>query len=549
VRLKRSPLSTLRLSFCGLGAALLVAVAVLLSSALARLEDQRRLRQQMVAERVFDEAEREISSLLQHEAERDGSAYDAEDTDPERWSPFVVGYYRRDPELHLIAEDRIGAARSMRVRTAIEGVRSALDAPANAPIAQGAQAANQRTRDLAAQPSSPDVLRQLNRSVKVRARRQHDFSRTFVVAAAARDTLVVERQGAGGVRREGFVLDLPTLVSTIQTWVLGSQGLSDVARLYTAYSYPKTTIGTDKFAHRLATPLDSQTIYLMLRKLDDEDASATLYGLAALLGVAAIGGLFALYRMVAVQVRFAERRNNFVAAVTHELKTPLTSIRMYGEMLRDGMVSDETTRHEYYATITAEGERLTRLINNVMEHGKLRQGQRLPEFVQCQAADVVREVAELMTPHIHHEGFAIELHVEAGLPAVEIDADAFKQVLFNVIDNALKYGRGAAPRAIELRCGQEHGRVVVRVRDHGPGVAADQLESIFEPFFRGGDELTRRQKGTGIGLSLVRDLVELMHGEVQAVNREPGFEVRIALAGATGSAPRRAHAASQFGPL
>ena len=77
---------------------------------------------------------------------------------------------------------------------------------------------------------------------------------------------------------------------------------------------------------------------------------------------------------------------------------------------------------------------------------------------------------------------------------------------------------------------REHGRVVVRVRDHGPGVAPDQLDAIFEPFFRGGDELTRRQKGTGIGLALVRDLVELMHGDVRGENRAPGFEVRIALA-------------------
>jgi signal transduction histidine kinase len=164
-----------------------------------------------------------------------------------------------------------------------------------------------------------------------------------------------------------------------------------------------------------------------------------------------------------------------------------------------------------------------------MEHGQLRQGRRLPQLVPCHVEDVAREVAELMTPHIRHEGFEVELHVEAGLPAVELDADAFKQVLFNVIDNALKYGRGDGPKRIELRCASEQGRVVVRVRDHGPGVPADQLEAVFEPFFRGGDELTRRQKGAGIGLSLVRDLVALMHGDVRAENRDPGFEVRIAL--------------------
>jgi signal transduction histidine kinase len=532
VRLKRSPLSTLRWSFGGLGVALLIAIGVLLSSALARLGEQRSMRRQMVAERVFDEAEREISSLLQHEAERDGAAYDAEDTDPARWSAFVVGYYKRDPALQVIAEPRVGAARAQRVRQAIEGVRGALDAPADAAVAR-TRVEHARAGDLSAQPSSPEVLRQLNRSVKVRARRQHDFSQTFVVAAADERTLVFERQGEGGLRREGFVLDLPKLVATIQNWVLGSQGLGEVATLFTPQSAPGAG-GAEVFRHRLATPLDAQTILLLLGELDDEDSSATLWGLAALLAAAAIGGLFALYRMVAVQVSFAERRNNFVAAVTHELKTPLTSIRMYGEMLRDGMVSDEAVRHEYYATITAEGERLTRLINNVMEHGKLRQGQRLPELAPCQVEDVLREVVELMTPHIQREGFAVDVHVEPGLPAVELDADAFKQVLFNVIDNALKYGRGAGPHRVELYCGAEHGRVVVRVRDHGPGVAEAQLEAIFEPFFRGGDELTRRQKGTGIGLSLVRDLVELMHGEVRGENRSPGFEVRIALAAAPG---------------
>jgi two-component system phosphate regulon sensor histidine kinase PhoR len=89
--------------------------------------------------------------------------------------------------------------------------------------------------------------------------------------------------------------------------------------------------------------------------------------LSALLVVAVVVGLYALYRMVAVQVRFAERRGNFVAAVSHELKTPLTAIRLYAEMLRDGMIESDKKRSEYYSTITSETERLSRLINNVLE--------------------------------------------------------------------------------------------------------------------------------------------------------------------------------------
>jgi signal transduction histidine kinase len=135
----------------------------------------------------------------------------------------------------------------------------------------------------------------------------------------------------------------------------------------------------------------------------------------------------------------------------------------------------------------------------------------------------------VMTPHIEHEGFKIDLCVESGLPAVRLDTDAVKQVLFNVLDNALKYGRGAERHAIHVSCKADDAGVVVSVRDFGPGVAEAQLCTVFEPFFRGENELTRRQKGTGLGLSLVRDLVALMQGEVRGVNRAPGFEVRIAL--------------------
>jgi signal transduction histidine kinase len=525
--LKEPTLFKLRLGFIALGAALLLAVLGLLHSAVSRLEQQRRLRHQMVAERVFDEAEREISSLLQHEAERPSTAYDASETDPDRWSRFIVGYYHRDPDLQVVAASKLSPARLARIRTAVARAQATLDAAALDKSAGRAEPPGDGEAERTGQPSSPDILRQLNRSVKVRERRQHELTETFAVASVPDDLVVVERQGEGE-RREGFILDAPQLVSTIQSWVLSAQGLDAVASLRLG-APKKAQSNTYGFVHRLAQPLASHEVSLSLLKLDDDDATGTLYGLAALLAAAAIVGLVALYRVVAVQIRFAERRNNFVAAVTHELKTPLTSIRMYGEMLRDGMVEDEATRREYYATITAEGERLTRLINNVMEHGELRRGQRQTNVQRGDVGAVVREVVEVMTPHIEHEGFKVELEVDGGLPAVRLDPDAVKQVLFNVLDNALKYGRGDERQAVLVSCKAEGAAVVVRVRDFGPGVVEEHLSTIFEPFFRGESELTRRQKGTGLGLSLVRDLVALMHGDVRGVNRAPGFEVQITL--------------------
>ncbi len=524
-----TPLSRLRLGFVALGLALLATVGFLLGSALSRLDAQRRLRHQMVADRVFDEVEQELGSVLQHEVERPPEAYDASDTDPSRWGPFVLGYYRREPELSLVASQRLQPVRRARVVAAIERVSSTLDHARAAPTAPEG-----RDPELGATPrSSPDVLRQLNRSVKVRERRQRDLTQSLVVARADPATLVIERRAAPGARREGFAIDVSALVATVEGWVLGAQGLGAVASLAVGSAPKQTAKSFDGFVfvHRLAPPLDAIQVTLRLSQLDDDDAQSTLLSLAALLATAAVLGLFALYRAVAVQLQFAERRNNFVAAVTHELKTPLTAIRMYGELLRDDLVADEATRRDYYATITAESERLSRLIDNVLEHARLRRGERPMQPRGTDVRKLVREVVELMRPHAQQQGFTIELpeaEAEAGaLPEASVDADAFEQVLFNVLDNALKYGHGEGERRVVVLCATHADGVLVSVRDFGPGVAEHLLETVFEPFFRGQDELTRRQKGTGIGLSLVRDLVERMGGRVRALAREPGLEIEI----------------------
>jgi signal transduction histidine kinase len=521
----------LRLAFLGLGLSLIASVLLLSYSALSRLEQQRSLRQRTVAERVFDEVEREIGTVLQHEAERPSEAYDAENTDPSRWSRFVVGYYRRDPDLSLVAEASLGTQRAERLRALI----AQAELPLLAAKAQHEAGREKPRSRVEPQPSpsgtSPDVLRRLNRGVMVRERRMHDFVTSFALVRLG-DYLLAEREAPELERSEGLVIHVPLLVDWTQAWVLDSQGLNRLAVLRMSDSAGAAQSGRYEFKHRMAAPFDAYEISLRLARLGDEDASSTLYGLAGLFVLAASLGLYAIFRMVEVQLIFAERRNNFVAAVTHELRTPLTSIRMYGEMLRDGMVSDEATKQEYYATITAEGERLTRLINNVMEHGKLRRGQRHAHLERADAAAVVREVLELMQPHIAREGFVLQLTAAEGLPAVQLDVDALKQMLFNVLDNALKYGRGEADAKIEVACSADaSGGVLVSVRDYGSGVAESQLHTLFEPFYRGGSELTRRQQGTGLGLALVRDLVAVMRGSVQAVNRSPGFEVRISLRG------------------
>jgi signal transduction histidine kinase len=337
---------------------------------------------------------------------------------------------------------------------------------------------------------------------------------------------------AGERYRQGLVVDVPALFRHLDQTVLGGSELAEfVARSFFTSDSPPAAGSTGdefRFRHRFAEPFDALGVQLELTPLPDVGGSAYLTAIAVLLLLSGTGGLFALYRMVAVTVRFAERRNNFVAAVSHELKTPLTAIRMYGEMLRDGMVEDADKRQEYYATITAESERLTRLINNVLEFSRLEQGTREASLVVGSVGPVVREAAAILEPHARDLGFRVEVAVDDDLPPVRFERDAVLQVVVNLVDNALKYAREAGDRVIAIRCSRDGETVCVAVRDRGPGVPAPHLSKIFEPFYRGEDELTRTAKGTGIGLALVRGLAETMDAAVSGRNlSDGGFEVSL----------------------
>ena len=275
-------------------------------------------------------------------------------------------------------------------------------------------------------------------------------------------------------------------------------------------------------------PFDTLSVDMELAPLGDVAGAGAVLLLSALaIGVMGVA-LFALYRMVAVTVSFAERRANFVAAVSHELKTPLTAIRMYGEMLRDGLVSDEAKKAEYYRSITAESERLSRLINNVLEFSRLERGSRNMDLRMGDVTPALREAVELLEPHAELNGQRLALEVGQDLPAVPFEHDALLQVLFNLIDNALKYASGAAQPVIEIRAERVGVGLEISVRDHGPGIAPEHAARILEPFYRGENELTRKTQGTGIGLSLVKELTEEMGARLR-VGNAPGGGFRAVL--------------------
>jgi signal transduction histidine kinase len=347
-------------------------------------------------------------------------------------------------------------------------------------------------------------------------------------------TVLVGEQGY----RQGLLLDRLALGRWLEREVLEPGPLARSARLVflgPGQDASPAGEGDFVFTHRFGEPFDHLGAAMALAPLPGMDSTTAIYALSALLAVVAAAGLLAIYRMVSVAVHFAERRNNFVSAVSHELKTPLTAIRMYGEMLRDGLVASDQKRGEYYRTISDESERLSRLIDNVLEFSKLEKGGNELALVAGPVGPVLEEVAETLRPHAEKEGFRLRIEVEEGLPAVRFHRDALLQVLFNLVDNAMKYARGATSREVVLEARREGDGLAVSVRDFGPGVARRHLRRIFEPFYRGENELTRTTKGTGIGLALVRELADRMGGSVSGGNAEGGgFQVTIAFRPARG---------------
>jgi signal transduction histidine kinase len=361
----------------------------------------------------------------------------------------------------------------------------------------------------------------------------------LTVSAGPAGTLILSRPRDGGGRGEGLVIDSDELVKALKARVLEARGLGEVAQLRSERS---AASGSDDaptreppyvFTHRFGAPFDSLEASLSLGPLAEPDDRTLIVPLALLLGACVVLGLFALYRTTATQIEFAERRNNFVSAVSHELKTPLTAIRMYAEMLEGDLVENDARRRDYYRTITAESERLSRLINNVLELARIEKKPTSLKLMLGDVAPIVRDALEVLRPHVEREGFCLELEAHGPLPSAQFEPDALRQILFNLVDNALKYSRDASDRRISVRLAAKgDGRVLLSVRDRGPGVQPEHLGAIFEPFFRVERELTRKTQGTGIGLSLVQGLVQRMGGSVHGANADPGLEISVELVAA-----------------
>jgi signal transduction histidine kinase len=238
-------------------------------------------------------------------------------------------------------------------------------------------------------------------------------------------------------------------------------------------------------------------------------------------------GLLAIYHSVRAVVDLSERRSRFVASVTHELKTPLTNIRLYAEMLDQGIAATPEREHAYLGIIGSESARLSRLINNVLELSRLENRQHCLHLQPGRLDEVLSEVQAVMAPKLEQEGFQLEVRTEA-IPDFKYDREAMIQILINLVENSIKFGHDALQRQITIHVRRYEANVQVVVQDSGPGIPRRDLERVFDDFYRVDNALTRNTSGTGIGLALVRKLVQAMGGRVSAANNQgPGCTITI----------------------
>jgi len=262
------------------------------------------------------------------------------------------------------------------------------------------------------------------------------------------------------------------------------------------------------------------------------------------LTVLALGTLLAtmwfLLRVVQREIALAAMKANFVADVSHELKTPLATIRLFCETLQSGRVTSEEKRDEYYTIITRESNRLTNLIDNILDFSRIEAGRKDYEMHPTNVAEVVEEIYNTYRVELDHKGFEHHLRVDTDLPSVEADRDAIAQAVLNLMSNAVKYSGQERYLAVEVGADTRRGRkgVLISIHDHGIGVRPEDRAHLFDGFYRSPDEQVRQRRGTGLGLALVKHIVDAHHGSLDVESRlVKGSTFRVFLPGS--ASPRR----------
>lgn len=232
-----------------------------------------------------------------------------------------------------------------------------------------------------------------------------------------------------------------------------------------------------------------------------------------------IFGVFLIVRTMARERDIMRIKSDFVSSVSHELKTPLTSIKALTERLLEGKVKNPDKMKQYFSVISQDADKLTRLVKNILDFSKIEEGKKEYHFEETDLHAWLEETIRHFLDERSHDRIQIQTQYEDGIPPLKIDRDELSQCINNLLDNAIKYSPGQ--KAVEVSLLKEPQSVTIRVKDNGVGIKLEEQDRIFDKFFQGSNVIRQSVKGTGLGLTLVKHAVEAHGGHIQVKSR-PG---------------------------
>ena len=230
------------------------------------------------------------------------------------------------------------------------------------------------------------------------------------------------------------------------------------------------------------------------------------------IGAVLIAGLLFLMYSVNRELQLTKMKSDFIASVSHEFKSPLTAIRQITEMLQSGRVPSEKT-DKYYSVMLQQGARLTHLIDNILDFSSIEQGKKTYVFEDTNIVSLIQKTVNRYQQRIQDKGFKINMNILTDLPKVKLDEKTIEQVIINLLDNAVKYSGNS--RMIDISCEISNGFILTSVRDFGIGISKEDQLKIFDRFYRASNKQTHNLKGSGIGLTLAKEIIAAHGGKVQ----------------------------------
>ena len=236
--------------------------------------------------------------------------------------------------------------------------------------------------------------------------------------------------------------------------------------------------------------------------------------------LAAAVALLAAYFLIANVMKLSERRASFVSAVTHELRTPITTFRLYSDMLSSGAVREEK-RPVYLNVLSREADRLSHLVENVLAFSKIERGSARSSVADVELNTLLASFSERFATRLEAVGLRLDL-VATDPIHVKLDASALEHILFNLIDNAAKYAAASEPPVVTIQSAVRKVSVEIRVTDHGPGIPDTERRRIFRPFHKSAKQAAETKPGVGLGLALSKRLASSMGGSLTCSHRADG---------------------------